>query len=94
MFSYTYISLLGRYNVTCSPESVEKRLLLPLLVSRIDCCEFNKRFMEPWFGVIAGGTVGPLQIKEEVAFVDFNPHSNAPKRPQLSNLNAECRVQK
>ena len=40
----------------------------------------------------AGGTGD--HYKEEVAFGNFNPHSNAPKRPQHSILNTEWHVQK
>ena len=87
MFYYTQISLLGRYVF----KSVEKRLFLPTLVPRIDCCD-NKQFMEPWFGVIVGGT--GTAAKKEVAADNFKPHSNAPRRPQHSNLNTEWHVQK
>ena len=47
--------------------------------------------MEPWFGVIAGGM--GTATKED-AFGDFNPRSNAPIRPQHSNLNTKWHVQK
>ena len=40
----------------------------------------NKRFMAPWFGVIAGGT--GTATKKDVAFGKFNLHSNSPRRPQ------------
>ena len=46
--------------------------------------------MEPWFGVIAGGTAGPLQTKKEVAFGEFN----APRQPQHSIFHTEWHEQK
>ena len=72
MFSCTYISLLGRYNVTCSlcftdPLSQEPTVwIVALSLSSRPFTggvakEFhNKWFVEPWFGVIVGGTE-PLQ---------------------------------
>ena len=69
MFSCTYILLLGRYNDACLPSECSKttvpahaRLKNRLLWTH------NKWFMEPWFGVIAGGTSGPSQTKKEAAF--------------------------
>ena len=56
--------------------SVEKRLFLPTLVSRIDCREFNKRFMGTWFGVNRWWYGGTVTNKKEVAFGDFNPHQD------------------
>ena len=74
----TYISPLGRYNDTCSPVECWKTTVLAhaRLKNRLFWIH-NKRFMEPWFGVTAGGTAGPLQTKKEVTFGEFNPHVNA-----------------
>ena len=55
--------------------SVEIRLL-------VDTRRHNKRFMESWFGLIAGGTTAAT--KREVASGNFNPHLNVPRRPQYS----------
>ena len=42
--------------------------------------------MEPWFGVITGGTG---TATKEVAFGNFNARSNAPRQPQHSIFNTE-----
>ena len=44
--------------------------------------------MEPWFGVNRWW-YGETVTYKEVAFGNFNPHSNASRQPEHSNLNTE-----
>ena len=44
-----------------------------------------------WFGVVAGGTGN--RKKKEVAFGNFNPHSNAPSGRNIQFISTEWQVQ-
>ena len=93
--SCTYISLLGRYNVTCSSVECWKTTDLTdtCLKNRVLWIH-NKWFMESWFGVIVGCAAEPLQTKKKLHLAIVTRIRTYQDDRNIKFLNTEWHVQK